>query len=34
MAIGGAIAAAWAVMNYLGEAGYMRLAAVILDPRT
>jgi glutamate/tyrosine decarboxylase-like PLP-dependent enzyme len=25
------IAAAWAVMQYLGEAGYMRLAKVILD---
>lgn len=25
------VAASWAVMNYLGEAGYMRLAAVIWD---
>lgn len=25
------VAAAWAVMNYLGEAGYTRLASVILD---
>jgi len=25
------IAASWAVMSYLGESGYMRLAAVILD---
>jgi len=25
------VAASWAVMNYLGEAGYMRLARVILD---
>ena len=28
---GGAIAAAWAVMNYLGEEGYLRLAKVIMD---
>ncbi len=28
------IAAAWAVMNYLGEDGYMRLAKVILDTVT
>jgi glutamate/tyrosine decarboxylase-like PLP-dependent enzyme len=28
---GGAVAAAWAVLNYLGEAGYMRLAQVIMD---
>ena len=28
---GGAIAAAWAVLNYLGEDGYMRLAKVIMD---
>lgn len=27
---GGAIAAAWAVMNYLGEAGYCRLAETVL----
>jgi glutamate/tyrosine decarboxylase-like PLP-dependent enzyme len=27
---GGAIAAAWAVMNYLGEAGYINLAAQVL----
>lgn len=28
---GGAVAAAWAVLNYLGEAGYTRLAKVIMD---
>jgi glutamate/tyrosine decarboxylase-like PLP-dependent enzyme len=28
---GGAIAAAWAVLNYLGEEGYMRLARVIME---
>ncbi len=28
---GGAIAAAWAVLNYLGEEGYMRLAAQIME---
>jgi len=28
---GGAIAAAWGVMNYLGEEGYLRLHKVILD---
>lgn len=28
---GAAVAAAWAVMNYLGEAGYKRLAQVIMD---
>ena len=28
---GGAVAAAWAVLNYLGEAGYERLAKVIMD---
>lgn len=28
---GGAIAAAWAVLNYLGEEGYLRLARVIMD---
>lgn len=28
---GGAIAAAWAVLNYLGEEGYKRLARVIMD---
>lgn len=28
---GGAVAAAWAVMTYLGEEGYMRLAKVIMD---
>ncbi len=28
---GGAIAAAWAVINYLGEDGYMRLAKVIME---
>ena len=27
---GGAIAAAWAVMNYLGEAGYLRLARTVM----
>lgn len=27
---GGAIAAAWAVMNYLGEAGYLRIAATVM----
>lgn len=30
---GGAIAAAWAVMNYLGEAGYRRLAGRVLATR-
>lgn len=30
---GGAIAAAWAVMNYLGEAGYRRIAARVLATR-
>lgn len=28
---GGAIAAAWAVMNYLGEEGYLRLAATTME---
>jgi glutamate/tyrosine decarboxylase-like PLP-dependent enzyme len=28
---GGAIAAAWAVMNYLGEDGYLRLAREVMD---
>ena len=28
---GGAIAAAWAVLNYLGEDGYTRLARVVMD---
>jgi glutamate/tyrosine decarboxylase-like PLP-dependent enzyme len=28
---GGAVAAAWAVLNYLGEDGYVRLAKVIMD---
>ncbi len=28
---GGAIAAAWAVMNYLGESGYMRLAKIVME---
>lgn len=28
---GAAVAAAWAVLNYLGEAGYMRLAKVMMD---
>ncbi|MCH7836655.1 MAG: aspartate aminotransferase family protein [Chloroflexi bacterium] len=28
---GGAIAAAWAVMNYLGEEGYLRLARTVMD---
>lgn len=28
---GGAIAAAWAIMNYLGEEGYLRLAGLIMD---
>ena len=28
---GGAIAAAWAVLNYLGDDGYTRLARVVLD---
>jgi glutamate/tyrosine decarboxylase-like PLP-dependent enzyme len=30
---GGAIAAAWAVMNYLGEAGYRRITQRVLDTR-
>jgi sphinganine-1-phosphate aldolase len=30
---GGAIAAAWAVMNYLGEAGYRRVTRRVLDTR-
>lgn len=30
---GGAIAAAWAVMNYLGEAGYQRITQRVLDTR-
>ena len=30
---GGAIAAAWAVMNYLGEAGYMRITERVLATR-
>ena len=30
---GGAIAAAWAVMNYLGEAGYLRVTRRVLDTR-
>jgi glutamate/tyrosine decarboxylase-like PLP-dependent enzyme len=28
---GGAIAAAWAVLNYLGEAGYLRLAETVMQ---
>ncbi|MFB3093779.1 MAG: aspartate aminotransferase family protein [Dehalococcoidia bacterium] len=28
---GGAIAAAWAVLNYLGEDGYLRLARTVMD---
>jgi len=28
---GGSIAAAWAVMNYLGEAGYLRIAKAVMD---
>jgi glutamate/tyrosine decarboxylase-like PLP-dependent enzyme len=28
---GGAIAAAWAILKYLGEEGYLRLARVVLD---
>lgn len=28
---GGSIAAAWAVMNYLGEAGYLRLAKEVME---
>jgi sphinganine-1-phosphate aldolase len=28
---GGAVASAWAVMNFLGEEGYMKWAAVIMD---
>lgn len=28
---GGAIAAAWAVMNYLGEAGYLRIARQVME---
>src|SRR3990172_13196849 len=28
---GGALAAAWAVLNYLGEAGYTRLARTIME---
>jgi glutamate/tyrosine decarboxylase-like PLP-dependent enzyme len=28
---GGAIAAAWAIMNHLGEEGYLRLAATIME---
>ena len=30
---GGAIASAWAVMNYLGEAGYLRVTQRVLDVR-
>ena len=30
---GGAIAAAWAVMNYLGESGYRRITQRVLDTR-
>jgi len=30
---GGAIAAAWAVMNFLGESGYRRIARRVLDTR-
>jgi sphinganine-1-phosphate aldolase len=30
---GGAVAAAWAVMNYLGEAGYQRIARKIMDTK-
>jgi len=30
---GGAIAAAWAVMNYLGEEGYLRVTRRVLDTR-
>jgi len=30
---GGAIAAAWAVMNYLGEDGYLRMAKQVMDTR-
>ena len=28
---GGAIASAWAIMNFLGEEGYLRLARIIMD---
>ncbi len=28
---GGSIAAAWAVMNFLGEAGYLRIAKAVMD---
>ena len=30
---GGAIAAAWAVMNYLGEEGYLKIAAIVMKAR-
>lgn len=30
---GGAIAAAWAVMNFLGEAGYRRIAATVMEAK-
>ena len=30
---GGAIAAAWAVMHFLGEAGYRRIAATVMDAK-
>lgn len=30
---GGAIAAAWAVMNYLGEEGYRRIAGIIMETK-
>lgn len=30
---GGAIAAAWAVMHHLGEAGYLRIARTVMDAR-
>lgn len=30
---GGAVASAWAVMNYLGEAGYLRIVETMLDIR-
>jgi sphinganine-1-phosphate aldolase len=30
---GGAVAAAWAVMHFLGEAGYRRIAATVMDAK-
>lgn len=30
---GGAIAAAWAVMHFLGEAGYRRIAATVMEAK-